>query len=73
MTTTRPKAKAKTKTRATNAARSNATLLRHLRELIAALDRRVPHIERVGESQIAADARALRRDAQLRVAELEKS
>jgi len=30
--------------------------LRHLRELIAALDRRVPHIERLGEIAIAGDA-----------------
>jgi hypothetical protein len=33
--------------------------LRHLRELIAALDRRVPHIERLGEMAIARDAATL--------------
>jgi predicted RNA-binding Zn ribbon-like protein len=31
-----------------------------LRELIAALDRRAPHIERAGEASIAKDAAALR-------------
>jgi hypothetical protein len=35
--------------------------IRHLRELIAALDKRQPHIERVGETAIARDAAALRR------------
>jgi hypothetical protein len=35
--------------------------LRHLRELIAALDRRVPHIERIGEIAIARDAATLRK------------
>jgi hypothetical protein len=33
------------------AARDRATVRRHLREFIAALDRRVPHVERIGESQ----------------------
>ena len=31
-----------------------------LRELLAALDRRVPHLERDGEAQIARDAAELR-------------
>lgn len=34
--------------------------IRHLRELIAALERRVPQIERVGEVTIARDAEALK-------------
>jgi hypothetical protein len=34
--------------------------LRHLYELIAALDRRVPRVERAGEVAIARDAAALR-------------
>ena len=34
-----------------------------LRELIAALDRRVPHLERTGERQIAKDAEMLRSKA----------
>jgi hypothetical protein len=45
--------------------------LRHLRELIAALDRRVPHIEDTGEIVIARDAAALRKKALQRIAELE--
>ena len=45
--------------------------LRHLRELIAALDRRVQHIERIGETAIARDAAALRMKALDRIAELE--
>ena len=41
-----------------------------LRELIEALDRRVPHIERTGEIQIARDAAELREKALKRIAEL---
>jgi hypothetical protein len=42
-----------------------------LRELIEALDRRVPHIERTGEIQIARDAASLRDKALKRIALLE--
>jgi hypothetical protein len=42
-----------------------------LRELIDALDRRVPHIERTGEVQIARDAASLREKALTRIAVLE--
>ena len=42
-----------------------------LRELIEALDRRVPHIERTGEIQIARDAASLRERALKRIAALE--
>jgi hypothetical protein len=42
-----------------------------LRELIEALDRRVPHIERTGEIQIARDAASLRERALKRIAVLE--
>ena len=45
--------------------------IRHLRELIAALDRRVPRIERAGEVKIARDAAALRDKALKRIAALE--
>jgi hypothetical protein len=45
--------------------------LRNLRELIAALDRRVPHIEDTGEIVIARDAAALRQKAVQRITELE--
>jgi hypothetical protein len=46
-------------------------LARELLELIAALDRRVPHVERAGEAGIARDAIALREKAVQRLAELE--
>jgi hypothetical protein len=42
-----------------------------LRELIEALDRRVPHFERTGEVQIARDAASLREKALTRIAALE--
>jgi hypothetical protein len=45
-------------------------LARELEELIAAIDRRVPHIERAGEAAIARDAAALRAKAVERLAEL---
>jgi len=47
------------------------TLIERLRELVAALDRRVPHIERTGERRIAQDAALLKKVAQERIAELE--
>jgi hypothetical protein len=54
-------------------ARSDQTLVHDLRELIAALDRRVPCLEREGERDIALDAKALKRTALKRIAELERS
>jgi hypothetical protein len=42
-----------------------------LKELIAALDRRVPQVKRVGEERIAQEAATLRRDAVARIGELE--
>jgi hypothetical protein len=39
-------------------------------ELIAALDQRVPHVERVGEIKIAREAAALRKAASTRVEHL---
>jgi hypothetical protein len=48
-----------------------ACIQRELRELIAALDRRVPHVERLGELGIARAATALKRAAELRLAALE--
>jgi len=41
--------------------------------LVAALDQRVPHIERAGEAQIARDAAELREKALRRIAELERN
>lgn len=52
---------------------NSARKLRHLQELIAALDRRVPHVERIGEGDIAREGRALREKALQRIAELEAS
>ena len=53
--------------------RSDQTLVHDLRELIAALDRRVPRLEREGERDIALDAKALKRAALNRIAELERA
>jgi hypothetical protein len=53
--------------------RSDWTVVRDLRELIAALDRRVPRLERDGEQSIARDAQGLRRAALKRLCELERS
>lgn len=44
-----------------------------LRELMRALDRRVPRLERSGERQIARDAAALRDKALRQIADLETS
>ena len=52
--------------------RSDQTLVHDLRELIAALDRRVPRLEREGESAIARDAPGLRCAAVQRICELEQ-
>ena len=41
-----------------------------LEELIAALDRRVPHVERAGEAEIAQEAASLRAKAVRRLKEL---
>jgi hypothetical protein len=49
-----------------------AKVLRELRELIAALDRRVPQVQRAGEIAIARDAAALRARAVKRIEELER-
>jgi hypothetical protein len=50
---------------------SKTEQIRHLRELIDALERRVPRMERVGEASIAHDAEALKDKALRRLAELE--
>ncbi len=49
---------------------SQSRVVAELGELIDALDRRVVHIERAGEMQIAHDATALRDEAVRRIAEL---
>jgi hypothetical protein len=45
--------------------------IRMLRELIAALDRRLPQMHHAGEASIARDAAGLKASALKRVAELE--
>ena len=54
-------------------ARLDQSVLQDLLELVAALDRRVPRLEREGEREIARDAQGLRRAALKRIAELERS
>jgi hypothetical protein len=51
---------------------TSATALRELRELIAALDRRVPQVQRAGEIAIAREAAALRARAAKRLEELDR-
>lgn len=46
-------------------------LRRRLRDLISALDRRIPYFDRDGELRIVRDAAVLKRQAQDRLAELE--
>lgn len=52
--------------------KSRSQTVRELEELIAALDRRVPHVERMGELSIARAAAALRADALRRIEELQR-
>ena len=54
-----------------DAAVDRKRLIARLRELIDSLDSRVPHLERAGETRIAAEAAALRDEALKRLAELE--
>jgi hypothetical protein len=50
---------------------SGRTVLEDLRELVVALDRRVPNLDRKGERDIARDAAALRAEAMNRIREIE--
>ena len=50
-----------------------ARVVTALRELVEALDRRVPQVERLGEAGIARDAIALQHEAAKRLAELTSS
>jgi hypothetical protein len=47
------------------------SVLSRLRELIAALDRRAPHLERAGERRIARDAAHLKALAEERISQIE--
>lgn len=58
--------------RSARVAMMRTALIRELLDLIAALDRRVPHVERAGEMSIARDAAALKAKALARIKELEK-
>jgi hypothetical protein len=49
----------------------HTTTVRHLRELIAALDWRLPQVQRIGEAKIAEDAALLKTAALRRIVELE--
>jgi hypothetical protein len=51
---------------------SDITIIGHLQELIAALDRRRPQPQRSGEAAIARQSAALRIRALARLAELER-
>jgi hypothetical protein len=51
---------------------TTTTNIRVLHELIEALDRRFPHVERAGEANIARDAAALKAKALERIAEIER-
>lgn len=55
-----------------HSSRTHARIVRELHELIAALDRRVPQVERVGEVGIATAAAALRAEAVTRIGTLER-
>ena len=50
---------------------ANDILIADLRELVDALDRRVPRLEREGELAIARDAARLKTEALNRIADLE--
>jgi hypothetical protein len=52
--------------------RTPAQVIRELNELIAALDRRVPQVERLGEVALARAAAALRNEARQRIEEIER-
>jgi hypothetical protein len=53
--------------------RSDQSLVHDLSELIVAIDRRLPRLERQGERDITHEAQALKRAALRRIAELERS
>ena len=52
---------------------SSLAIIATLRELIVALDERVPHVERAGEAQIAKDSAALREAAVKRIEDLTRA
>jgi hypothetical protein len=58
--------------RTTRSAAARTRTIRDLYELVDALDRRVPQVERSGEASIARAAAALRAEAIARIADLER-
>lgn len=56
----------------TTGAATRETTIRELHELVAALDRRVPQVQRAGEVSIARAAAALKAEALKRIDELER-
>jgi hypothetical protein len=58
--------------RTTGPAAARLRTIRKLNELVAALDRRVPQVQRCGEAAIARAAAALRAEATSRIADLER-
>lgn len=48
----------------------NDLVVQALRELVDALDRRIAHVERLGEARIAREAAGLRKEAVTRIQEL---
>ena len=59
-------------TQSTSIGGATTEAVRELLELIAALDRRVPRVERAGEADIARDATELRVRAMKRIETLER-
>jgi hypothetical protein len=57
---------------AVDAGTHTSELLDALHEIVEALDRRIPHVERASESGIAADAKRLRAAALQRIASLQR-
>lgn len=57
---------------APDVATQRARIIGELNELVGALDRRVPHVGRVGEIGIARAAAALRNEALKRIEELQR-
>lgn len=61
-----------TNVRTRDAETNSARIIGELHELVAALDRRMPHVDRVGEVGIARAAAVLRSEALRRIDELER-
>ena len=58
--------------RAAESAHVTSELLEALREIVEALDRRIPHVEQANEPEIAAAAKRLKTEAVRRIADLRR-